>query len=625
MGRIVNSVVCAVFLIAPSLLAQNSSSITGSVHDASGAVIPGANVVVTSVEKGTTNSTKSNGEGDYLIGALSPGHYNVSITQTGFKQFKLAEPITLDVAQKAKVDATLQVGEMATEVSVESTAVQVQTESPELSSVVTGKEITQIVLNGRDFAQLATLSPDVSNQTGQDEGTVGVYGNVSMSINGGRTENNAWELDGGDDMDNGSNQTLNVYPSADAIGEFRVLTSNYGAQYGRNGSGTIETSIKSGGKAFHGEAFEYLRNEDFNARNFFQSSVPEYRKNDYGYTLGGPVYIPHVYNKNKDKTFFFFSEEWRRDLVPGQTFNTPVPDAAQQQGNFADVCPGAGSAVNKTAFPDCPVNPKTHSYFPNNIVPIDPNAAAILTLLPQPNSGSGLGSRFVAAPAQQTNWREELVRIDHNFNDKVRFFGHFIHDSWNTQTPVPLWGNGASFPTVGTSFVGPGVSAVANLAANISPTLLNEFTFSYTTDHIFLNAIGPVARPAGMTMTGLFNNGFGGLLPAVSVGGGTTYDTGGFSLDSGYFPWNNANPTFTYKDQVTKIIGSHNIIVGAYYVAAQKNEENSPYVQGILTTSQTSAVSTGNAFADLLVGDFASYSQVNSKIKYYNRYKILEP
>jgi hypothetical protein len=628
MVKILKSLACVVIICAP-LLAQNSSSITGSVHDASGAVIPGASVVVSSVEKGTSLSTKTNGEGDYLVAALPPGHYNVNISQTGFKQFKLAEPITLDVAQKAKVDAILEVGEMATQVSVESTAVQVQTESPELSSVVTGKEITQIVLNGRDFAQLATLSPGVSNQTGQDEGTVGVYGNVAMSINGGRTENNAWELDGGDNMDNGSNQTLNVYPNADAIGEFRVLTSNYGAQYGRNGSGTIETSIKSGGKQFHGEAFEYLRNEDLNARNFFQSSVPEYRKNDYGYTLGGPLYIPKVYNKDHNKTFFFFSEEWRRDFVPGQTFNTPLPDAAQQQGNFADVCPASStpvSSASKTMFPDCPVNRKTGAYFPNNIVPIDPNAQAIISaLLPQPNSGSGLGSRYVAAPTQLTLWREELVRIDHNFSDKVRFFGHFIHDSWNTETPTPLWGNGASFPSVGTSFVGPGVSGVANLAANISPTLLNEFTFSYTTDHIFLNAVGPVQRPAGMTMTGLFNNGFGGLLPAVSVGSAVNYDNGGFSLDSGYFPWNNANPTFTYKDQVTKILGRHNIIFGAYYVAAQKNEENSPYVQGILTTSNTSAVSTGNAFADLLVGDFASYSQVNSKIKYYNRYKILEP
>src|SRR5487761_340200 len=122
-----------------------------------------------------------------------------------------------------------------------------------------------------------------------------------------------------------------------------------------------------------------------------------------------------------------------------------------------------------------------------------------------------------------------------------------------------------------------------DLTANLSPTLLNEFSFSYTTDHIFLNATGPVQRPASMTMTGLYNNGFGGLLPAVSVSGGVNYNQGGFSLDSGYFPWNNANPTYTYKDQLSKIVGGHNMYFGASYIAAQKNEDNSPYIQGILS------------------------------------------
>ena len=289
-----------------------------------------------------------------------------------------------------------------------------------------------------------------------------------MSINGGRTENNAWELDGGDNMDNGSNQTLNVYPSAGCDrriqGAHLQLRRAVRPQWIRDGRDQHQIGRQSD---FHGDVYEFLRNDDFNARNFFQPSVPEYRKNDFGYTLGGPVYIPKVYNKNKDKTFFFFSEEWHKDLVPGQTFNQPLPDAQQQMGNFADVCPAAGSIVNKTGFPDCPVNPKTGTYFPNNIVPdrsecrSDPYPASATEF------GSGLSSRYIAAPAQLTNWREELVRIDHNFSDKVRLFGHFIHDSWSTETPTPLWGNGASFPTVGTNFVGPGVSVVANLAANI--------------------------------------------------------------------------------------------------------------------------------------------------------------
>src|SRR5438477_137771 len=149
--------------------------------------------------------------------------------------------------QKSRADANMQVGATATEITVEGQNVaQVETQSSDLAGTVTGKQISQLQLNGRNFTQLATLVPGVSNQTNQDEGTVGVYGNVAFSFNGGRVEYNNWELDGGDNMDNGSNSTLNVYPSIDAIGEVRVLTSNYGAQYGRNGSGTVETELKSG-------------------------------------------------------------------------------------------------------------------------------------------------------------------------------------------------------------------------------------------------------------------------------------------------------------------------------------------------------------------------------------------
>jgi hypothetical protein len=483
---------------------------------------------------------------------------------------------------------------------------------------VTGRQITQSVLNGRNFAQLVTLVPGVSNQTGQDEGTVGVYGNVAMAINGGRTEYNNWELDGGDNMDNGSNSTLNVYPNVDAIAEVKVLTSSYGAQYGRNGSGTVETVTKSGTKDFHGDLFEFVRNEDFNARGFFQTTRPTYKKNDYGYTIGGPVFIPGFYNRSKDKTFFFWSEEWRKDHVPGQVFKSQEPSALERTGNFSDICPGV----------DCPVNPVTKQPFPGNIVPIDPAAQILMNaMIPAPNEGSGAQSFYNAAPATPTNWREELVRVDHNFSDNWRLFGRFIHDSWNTIVPNALWGNGTSFPTVQTTFVGPGVSAVFHLATNASPTLLNEFTFSYTTDHIFLNAIGPAAAkpPANFPMGSLFNNGFGGLLPALSIQGNASYG-GGFTADSGYFPWNNANPTYTYRDQLTKISGNHNMYFGFYMVLAEKNEQNSPYLQGVLNFSSTDeTVTTGNSFADFLLGRVSSYSQANSKLKYYNRYKIVEP
>ncbi len=180
--------------------------------------------------------------------------------------------MVLQVAQKARVDVAMQVGAANTEVTVEGTEVaQVETQSSDLGGTVNGKEISQLQLNGRNFTQLATLVAGVSNQSGQDDAGVGVGGNVAFSMNGGRTEYNNWELDSGDNMDNGSNTTLNVYPSLDAIAEFKVLTSNYGAQYGRNGSGTVEVETKSGTNSFHGDAYEFVRNDAFNAMTFPQT------------------------------------------------------------------------------------------------------------------------------------------------------------------------------------------------------------------------------------------------------------------------------------------------------------------------------------------------------------------
>src|SRR6266571_5035018 len=268
------SIALFILVVSASLFAQDTASITGTVTDPSGAAVKGAQVRVSSPDRGIDHTVPTNDSGDYLVAGLPPGPVDVAVAAQGFKKFE-AKGVILRVGQKARTDITLQVGASNTVVEVEGTAVaQVETQSSDLTGIVTGKQITQLELNGRNFTQLVTLVPGVSNQTGQDEGTVGVYGNISYSINGGRTEYNNWELDGGDNMDNG-------------------------------------------------------RNEVFNARNFFDpAQKPPYKKHDWGYTIGGPVVLP--YNKNRDKTFFFFSEEWRREIVPQQTFLVPVPSMAER-------------------------------------------------------------------------------------------------------------------------------------------------------------------------------------------------------------------------------------------------------------------------------------------------------
>src|SRR5256886_412923 len=372
--------------------AQDTGYISGTVTDKSGSAVVGAEVVITNTGGSLTRTTTTNADGAYVVAGLPGASYNISVTAKGFQKYS-ATNVVLDVAQKIRVDVQLTVGAVTdvVEVTGESVA-QVETTSSDLTSTITGKQIENLVLNGRNFTQLVNLAPGVVNQTGQDEGTVGVYGNVAYSMNGGRTEYNNWELDGGDNMDNGSNATLNVYPNPEAIAEFKVLTSNYGAQYGRNGSGTVEVETKSGGASFHGSAFEYLRNEFFNAKSWDQGIDPTqpkapYKKHDFGYTVGGPVYVPNHYNADKKKTFFFFSEEWRREKNPS-TITQNVPSDLERSGNFSALC------IHEPT--DCPTGPQvsgSHTVVPTGV------GTALLSLIPHAKTTNGTFSDGTPIPA----------------------------------------------------------------------------------------------------------------------------------------------------------------------------------------------------------------------------------
>ena len=619
-------------------LAQDTASITGTVTDPSGAAVPGAKVILSNAAQGVNRTVTTNGSGDYVFPLLPIGTYDVTVTAEGFKKYQV-KAAKLDVAEKARVDVHLQVGAAATEIVVQGADIaQVETQSSDLGGTVTGKQITQLELNGRDFKQLITLVPGVSNQTGADEGGVGVTANNSFSVNGGRVEYNNWELDGGDNLDNGSNNTLNVTPSVDAIGEFKVLTSNYGAQYGKNGSGTIEVETKSGTNKFHGDAYEFVRNNIFNSPQFLQDgTAPSYHKNDFGYTFGGPIYIPHVYNEQKQKTFFFWSQEWRRDRVP-YTFDQLVPTDAERSGNFTDIC---GASPTPPYPADCPLDPNTGAPYAGNQVPLnpsDPNVNALLSLIPSPTASFADPlvpgqATFYQVTSQPTNWRQELLRVDHNITDKERVSFHYIHDSWDTVNQIPLWTNAGNFPTIQTAFTGPGISMLARLSTTFTPTLLNEFVFSYTTDHISLTDTGNWQRPSGTTFGSIFPGADRGVMPGINlIDPAGIY--GNFGQDPGYIPNGpyNSNPTYSFRDNLNKLVGAHNLQMGAYFQAVEKNELGGELSEGSYPGYITfnpgcpsTAPTTGNPFADLLVGDICSFGQQNATVKYYNRYKIAEP
>lgn len=508
--------------------------------------MPGVMVTITGA--GAPQTALADEKGEINVTGLLPGSYTVSVTLQGFKDFSTTAAVT--AGQTTRLTMTLEPSVVSEKVNVEGNAVtQVEQQSSQISGTITSKELTSLMLNGRNFTQLIALTPGVSNQTGQDEALVGVKGSVKYSVNGGRVEYNSYEVDGGDILNaslNGSSSTLIVYPSLDALGSLQVLTSNYGAMYGRSASGITVATTKSGGdfSGFHGDAYFFLRNEHMNARNFFDQTrhAPLYQKYDPGVTLGGPLFIPGVYNTKKDKTFFFFSEEYRHEREP-VTFNQAVPSVAERMGNFTDVCPrkaqgpqpaggggfgfvrsvSAAAATGSPYFPDCP-GAFTGTLIGGNeilqAVPylnpanISAQSQAIIGsgLFPLPTSDTGCNSTaasttidpitgaitdnphcYNATVSPLTTWRQELFRIDHNFTSKQKFYFRYIHDAWTTVVTVPQWAvNYNSFPTVQNNFTGPGLSMVAHWTSTIGTKLVNDVEMAYTTDHITLTNIpGP--------------------------------------------------------------------------------------------------------------------------------------
>ena len=641
-------------LASPALQAKGTgASLSGSVTDQSGAVIPGATVTISN-GSGVKQTVVTNDRGVYNFTGLSEGTYDLGFSLQGFKPLP-KQGVTLSLGQNLTLDATLEPAGTRTEVEVQDQrGSQVETETSQITGTITQQELTEIGLNGRNFTQLIALAPGVSNQTGQDEAKVGVSGSVKYSVNGGRVEYNSFDVDGADVMNtgiNGSNSTLIVYPSLDAIQEVNVLTSNYGAMYGRSASGTVLVTTKSGGSQWHGSGYEFLRNEAFNARNYFDqtTSAPLYRRNDFGFTLGGPL--------RKDKTFVFFSEEFRFEKSPNDLFpdfNQAVPSLAERSGNFSDVCPlaapGSSISFSRSQYPDCPTEGPDAtklgnylSYQGNQLPVVDPNATAILStgVIPVPNSTTGcnssVGSCYDEVVSPPTHWREDLFRLDQNIGASTRATFRYIHDSWDTTVPVPQWGYVTnSFPTVENSFVGPGTSMIFRMTNTLSPSLLNEFVVGYVNSDISLgdtNGPGANVQRPNLTMGYLFNNGFGGKAPGIVIGGSNAaYGGSGFSVDSGYMPWHHTDPTYSLSDGLSKIIGKHDVQFGVQFIYYQRNQTNNAIgaasgdLQGLLSFSnENSEYTTGNAFADFLKGAIQSYQQDSAQLRYYQRYRIVEP
>jgi hypothetical protein len=666
--------------------AQNAR-FTGQVTDPQNAMVPHAAIEITNQDTGLQLHAESDDSGTYSIPYLPAGQYRIVVQAPGFNMS--VHDVALGMGQTLIFNVQLGVGETRTTINVQggSELTELHLENAEVSGTITGKEVSGIQLNGRNFTQLIALTPGVSNQTQQDEARVGMAGSVSYSVNGGRTEYNSFQVDGAETLNVGINKnhsTLIVYPSIDSILEIKVLTSNYGAMYPSTGNGTTIVTTKSGTDTYHGGVYEFFRNEDFNAKGYFDigSNAPLYRRNDFGGTIGGPLSIPHLYDA-RGKTHFFFSEEARTEKDP-YAYRQAVPSLAERNGDFSDVCPplanGAVTLFSRTQYPDCPdaetgtsldnTQPITFinnqmTYPGNNGIFLNPNALALLSnnIIPLPTSTTGCNSTgsacYLADVSLPTYWREELFRIDHAISAKHQASFRYIHDEWKEITPVPQYAyTQNSLPTIQNSFYAPGLSLVTRVSSALTPSFLNEFVASYSNSHIELKDLASpgvsIARPAilnapcsfGATdcgMTAIF--GGSAKMPGISIGGNNTeYGGLGFAVDPGYMPWEHSNPTYSFGDNLSKTTRRHNIQFGALWVIFQRNQTNGPIgaatgdTQGLLTFSNVRVSgSTGNAFADFLYGEtnasappggygaVSSFQQDSAQARYRQRYQIIEP
>jgi len=619
------------------------ASIVGTVTDSSGAVIPNAKVTVSNPDKGVTRVLTSNASGAYAAESLPIGSYTVTAEAAGFEKL-VRSGITLQVSQIQRVDLQLTVGQVTQEVSVTGNVVQVQTENAAISGVVTGSQIQNLELNGRNFVTLATLVPGAVPDNGLDTADVGVAANNSISFNGNRLQYNNWEIDGGNNTDEGSASTFNTYPNLDSIAEFRISTSNYGADLGKHAGANIEIATKSGTKTFHGDLSEYNRNSataaDWWELNRVNQPIPYLNWNEYGYTLGGPVFIPGHYNTDKSKTFFFWSEDWR-SLRKANVISNGVPSQAMRQGDFSQCDPALNPGGNLLIADGCKLptlsgvtGPAANGGFDNitqlqaaevaagqsmaNLTQAFTNGTDLLNGL-VPLQNTNLLGQWTFASNAPTNWREEQIRVDQNLGANTRVFVRYTQDAWNTYSVPALWA-WASYDTIRTPFDGPGKSAVMDITHSFTPTLMNEFTASYTTDHIVLtnafgdSVAGTANRPTSFVMNHFFTpNDTNPLLPSLELCAGLNFCT---NEDASNHPWKNSNPIIVWKDNLAWTHGSHTTKFGVYLENYRKNEQFGTDTQGELyfggqgpALLNSEPYETGNAMADMFLGVITGYQE----------------
>ncbi|MGC1422793.1 MAG: TonB-dependent receptor [Terracidiphilus sp.] len=601
--------------------AQQNSTITGTVLDKGGAAVPGAEVTLTQQGTGFVTKSVSNDSGNYTFPGLNVGSYDLKVTAKGFSAY-VQKGIVVNVSQTTRVDASMAVGTVDQTVTVQADTLTVQTDSNVVSTLVSEEQITSIATENRNFAALVALGLGVSSTLPDNNTPTSVGASASISVNGLRQSHNIWLIDGGEADDRGGAGGISILPSQEAIAQLETLSSNYPPDYGISSGATISLSLKSGTQKFHGELWEFNRNTAYNANSYQNNQNGTARAklnyNIFGFQLGGPVFIPKVYNTDKTKSFFFWNEEWRK-LIQGNPPNLqndlPAADFPTSGSSLAYVSPKwaktpvtltvpvvgdpAWAAKLAAACPTCVQGQP----WPNQVVPaslFDSNALAYLAsgIVPKPNTAN---DQYLGQASLPINVRDDVVRWDQRITDKYQLLAHYIHDSVSQTFPSPMVGwSGGSWPTITSTLNNPSNSAALKLTATLSPNLLVEASINYDGNIIDIVNSPSGNLPAGYQVNKYFNNGSTSS-PNMSWNG--IY---GVNETPGSAPWHNAAQDLMPKGDVSYTAGKHAMKFGVSYNRYTKNQKLFLSAQG----GNSFSGATGDPFVDMILGlDTGGYSE----------------
>jgi hypothetical protein len=639
----------AIFSIRPLLYGQATGSFSGTVSDKTGSVISGATVKATSQGTGVSRETKTDAGGQYLIPLLPIGDFTVRVESQGFGTTEQKD-VRLQVDEHRELDFTLAPASVTSTVEVSATEVAVETTNPTLGQVITSEQVAELPLNGRDFVQLATLTPGTTQETnpnsffnGGPSSEVSARGTFSLSVGGSRAQSTDWLFDGNDNNEL-TGGGISILPSIDAIQEFKVLTYNYSAEYGTRSGPTVLLTTKSGSNQFHGSLFEFFRNTKLDARSYFATTREKFNLNQFGGAVGGPI--------KKDKTFFFLDYQAKRQrhgipfvgLIPTPAMATgdysldPFgnPNATQLLNPYTFTpfqCDGGGNPI-KAGVGGAQAPGTNCDKIPANM--IDPVGQKMMQLYPTPNaSNAALGFNFTNVPVRSLNEGEFDVRLDHNFSTKDTLFARFSYDQ--AVSFVPGGSSGFAAQSVFASsqdITNHGRNAAISETHIFSDRNINQFTFGFNRIFNHIKSFGDsTCESAILGIQGAnINSKCPGAPPGLSQSNKDCMSCGLTATlvgnywglgDRGFAPFQGGTNVFSISDSFDMIRGKHNIRVGGSVRAMQMNVETNAFQDGLLINFGL----TGDGSADLLLGQLGGsvHDQTFNGAVTGRRWKLFRP